>query len=167
MELPHWVRVELALAAWWVVWSAALAHFLYYGRRISDDHVYQGPRDWLATFRRPKTPAGSGAAGSSWGEVGSWTVPEGCALAIGVVLVAVLVFFLTWLLIEVVFPVLAIMLYGLIRGMLAKVANDQHGCNGRFGAAFLWGSIWATVYTAPLALLVWVVHMIVQYRAAG
>ncbi len=89
---------------------------------------------------------------------------EGCAWVIGILLAIGAVIVLAWLLIEVVIPVLALLLYGLIRSMLAGVANDKHQCTGRFGVACLWGTLWATVYTTPLALLVFVIHLIVNYN---
>jgi hypothetical protein len=49
-------------------------------------------------------------------------------------------------------------MYSLVRGMLAKVANDEHGCEGNLLKASAWGALWATVYIAPLAGLVWLVH---------
>ena len=52
------------------------------------------------------------------------------------------------------------------RSMLAKVANDRHQCKGNVIYAVCWGAFWATLYTAPLALLVWVVHL-VQAKAVA
>jgi hypothetical protein len=36
----------------------------------------------------------------------------------------------------------------------------QHHCRNSPPRAVLWGLLWATVYTAPLAFLVWVVHVV-------
>ena len=48
--------------------------------------------------------------------------------------------------------------------MLAKVANDDHGCEGSMLRSAGWGGLWATVYIAPLAVLMWLVHLL--HRAA-
>src|SRR5262249_6486240 len=47
-ETPIWLRLELILAAWWVLWVAALASVLYGGKRVSDDHSMGQPRNWFS-----------------------------------------------------------------------------------------------------------------------
>jgi hypothetical protein len=165
MHLPPWIRFELMLLAWWLVWIATLAHFLYHGQRISHDHEFQRPRNWLErVFGRNRKGAAHSAG--SWGDLGDvGGADEGCLWVLGIVLAIVAAFILAWLLVEVVIPLLALILYALIRGMLARVANDEHGCTGRFNVALLWGTLWATLFTAPLALMVWVIHLIVAYKA--
>jgi hypothetical protein len=85
---------------------------------------------------------------------------------LGIIAAVIVVIGLAWVLIEVIVPVVAVLLYALVRGMLARVANDKHGCGGKSGASLLWGALWATVYTVPLAFLTWVVHLIVVYNRA-
>jgi hypothetical protein len=43
--------------------------------------------------------------------------------------------------------------------MLARVVNDVHHCKDDLAKATSWAAIWATLYMAPLALLVWIVHV--------
>jgi hypothetical protein len=57
-------------------------------------------------------------------------------------------------------PVLAVLGYFLVRGMLARVANRRHACRGRPLRALAQGAFWATAYTMPLALGVWAVHLL-------
>ena len=66
----------------------------------------------------------------------------------------------TWLLIEVAIPVVFFLLYVITRGMLAGVTNDRHRCRGSLARAAGRGLGWATVYTAPLAGVVWFVHFV-------
>jgi hypothetical protein len=73
---------------------------------------------------------------------------------------------LVWFLIEIAIPVVFFLLYLTVRGMLAHVINDRHRCRGRLGRALAWGLVWATVYTAPLAGMVWLVHAIQSSQAA-
>ena len=68
----------------------------------------------------------------------------------------------TRLLIEIVVPLVAFVTYFLIRGMLARVANDFHGCKGNLWRALRWAALWATVYTAPLVLIVWLAYVVHQ-----
>ena len=50
-HLSPWIRFELVLVAWWLVWCAALAHFLFYGKRVSDDHQMHEARSLVARRR--------------------------------------------------------------------------------------------------------------------
>jgi hypothetical protein len=70
--------------------------------------------------------------------------------------------FLLWFLIEVAIPLVLFILYMVPRGMLSRVVNDRHHCTGRLGRSFRWALIWATVYTVPLAGLVWWVHFLLS-----
>jgi hypothetical protein len=165
--LPRWIDFEIVLAAWWVIWAAALARLLYGGHRISDDHVLAEPRNWFrAVFggsgdKKKKSGGGSSGGSSGWSlldGLGGAAEFEGCLVGIGVVLALFVAFVGFWLLIEIVIPGIAFFMYFIIRGMLARVANDDHGCAGNWLRATLWGAFWATVYVAPLALLVWLAH---------
>jgi hypothetical protein len=156
LGLPVWVRVETALATCWLVWVSALTAVLYQGRRVSHDHTMATPRNWFGNLFQ----------GPSWGDFAdvAWLgegCGEGCAVALGVVAAVFIAVVGFWFLIEVAIPGIAFIIYFLIRGMLARVANDDHCCTGRFGRALAWAALWATVYMAPLALLTWVGHLIV------
>jgi hypothetical protein len=154
-----WIRFEIILGLWWLVWVIALTTRLYSGARITDDHTLGKPRNWFAGLGKVST-GGEPTGCSPW----VWLLPdagEGCAIAAGVILAVAAVLLSLWLLIEVVIPVLAFIAYFLIRGMLAHVVNDVHGCKGNnLLRAVLWGSLWATLYTAPLALIIWLAHLI-------
>jgi hypothetical protein len=65
-------------------------------------------------------------------------------------------------LVELVVPALFFSTYVLVRGALARVANDDHGCEGSLARAAGWGALWATVYIAPLGLLVFALHAFVR-----
>lgn len=150
-----WIDVEIVLGLWWIVWAVTLVRLLYSGRRLSDDHTLSAPRSWFSTGK-------SSSSSSAW----DWfSIPlegcavEGCATALAVVAVIALALFGLWLMIEVVIPTLAFVMYFLVRGMLARVANDEHHCEGDLLRSVGWGGLWATVYIAPLAVLVWLVHL--------
>src|SRR5579871_3173068 len=44
---PAWIEAELVLAAWWFVWAVFLSVLLHRGWRVSDDHGWSAPRNWL------------------------------------------------------------------------------------------------------------------------
>jgi hypothetical protein len=155
-QFPTWVRVEIFLGVWWVVWVIALCRLLYSGRRLSDDHVMGKPRDWVS-WMFGKGSSGSSSSGSSW-----WYVPidaEGCAWVLAAIVAFVVGVLALWLLIEIAIPAIAFLLYFLVRGMLARVANDDHGCKDNLPRSLAWACTWATLYLAPVAFLVWLGHV--------
>jgi 4-hydroxybenzoate polyprenyltransferase len=156
-RFPPWIDFEIVLVGWWLVWVVTLAILLYQGRLISDDHVHRGPRDWLASLRKPWPPE---KKSSDWWPWWILSGPEGCLIVLGIILALIIILVGLWLLIEIVIPALAFVAYVLIRGMLARVTNDKHSCQDSFVRAMLWGSLWATVYILPFGLLVWFVHFV-------
>jgi hypothetical protein len=159
-HLPPWIDVEIVLAFWWAVWAGTLARLLYTGRRLSDDHELGTPRRWFGT---------SSGRSSAW----NWLdIPmdgcavEGCATVFAIIFVVAIAVIGLWLMIEVVVPAVAFVMYCLVRGMLAKVANDEHGCEGKLLRSAGWAAVWASVYIAPVALLVWLMHVLHRAPAA-
>jgi hypothetical protein len=67
--------------------------------------------------------------------------------------------------VEVAVPLVAFLVYVLVRSMLARVLNDDQGCRGRLVSSVGRGLLWATVYTAPLAGVVWLIHRVHGPRA--
>jgi hypothetical protein len=81
---------------------------------------------------------------ASAGDVEGILVVLGVLLAIG----------LGWAIVELLAPVLLICAYVVIVAALRRVANDRHGCEANLGRSILWGALWATLYTLPLAAIV-------------
>jgi hypothetical protein len=52
--------------------------------------------------------------------------------------------------------------YWIIVRALARVANDNHDCEGRLGGAIVWGGVWALLYTVPIALLIMAGHLLLR-----
>jgi len=61
---------------------------------------------------------------------------------------------LAWVLIELAIPGVAFVTYFLVRGMLARVVNERHRCEGDWGRSLRWAAYWATLYMLPLVGLV-------------
>lgn len=59
---------------------------------------------------------------------------------------------------EILIPGIAFIIYLAIRGMTARVINDRDHCRDKPWPSMLWGMIWATAYTAPIAAAVYAVH---------
>jgi hypothetical protein len=163
MDLPRWIEYELALGTWWLLWTVALTTLLYRGWRLSDDLVLRAPR---LPFSNPgdrtagaaaKSTSEGGFRAQGCGNVGCCDV-GGCAEAIAVVLILAVIAVASWVLVELVIPAIFFAAYVLVRGALARVANDEHGCEGDVVKSMGWGTLWATVYVLPLAALVWLVH---------
>ena len=160
VRLPVWIDFEIVLGVWWLLWLVVLARLLYTGQRVTDDHALQPPRSWF----------GSKKGGSWFDGMGSgWTTPvdsEGCAFAIAVIVGLILLVGGLWFLIEIAIPLVWFLLYLVVRGMLATVINDRHHCRGRLGWSMLWALVWASAFTAPLALAIWLIHQLHTGRAA-
>ena len=153
LGLPRWLELEIVLGSWWLIWAGALGVLLYRGFRLSDDYVLRAPRPpWV---------------GKEWNAVSVGCADAGCSALAAEVTVIVLVaaaalalaFGAVWLLVELVVPIVFFLTYLVLRGSLARVANDEHDCEGSASRALGWGALWASVYVAPLALVVWVVQM--------
>jgi hypothetical protein len=168
LRLPRWIKFEIVLGVWWVVWFGVLTTFLYRGLRVADDHALHQPRNWFSGWfssgkgnsRKQSEPGGSWWDGFFWG----WFVGDELLL---LVIAAVVLIGGIWLAFEVAIPVLLFLLYFVARGMLAGVANDRHRCRGRLARSIAWGFTWATVYTAPLAAAVWFIHFVHQRAQVG
>lgn len=171
LRLPRWVEVESVIAGWWVIWTIALSALLYRGWRLSDDHVLSPPRAPWRVRANPETladsprgregcdPTGCNPTGCDpFGDLG------GCSEAITGVMLAIALLGIAWLLIDMVAPVLFFFAYFLLRNSLARVANDHHACEGKLARALGWGAVWATLYCAPIALVIAALH---AYLAHG
>ena len=170
VRLPIWIDVEIVLGVWWLVWFAVLARLLYTGQRVTDDHALQPPRSWFSAKKdRPPGRRGTPGGGGSWLGWLGWDMPldaEGCAIVCLIVVGLILLVGGLWFLIEIAIPLVWFLLYLLVRGMLAMVINDRHRCRGRLGRSVAWALVWASAYTAPLALAVWLIHHLHTTRGA-
>lgn len=167
LRLPRWVEVEVVLGAWWIITAGVLATLLYRGFRLRDDFVYFAP--WNRPESHPQTPddpghqKGDGGA-SKWSDgcAGldgcSGVDGEGCAVVLGVVVALAVAFGAAWVLVEYALPLVFFAMYGLFTRAISRVANDRHACEGALVRAIAWGSLWATAYLLPLALVTWCTH---------
>jgi hypothetical protein len=148
-HLQPWVEFELVLGAWWVVWAIALSWVLFQAHYVEHDfsvpHLTRANAD-----SEPLALLGCAPDVLLYG----WGCGEGCGwVLLAVAGLVALVFFFGCVL-----PGVAFLLYLAVRGMLARVTNHHRNCEDKPGLALLWGSISATLYTAPVALVVWAVH---------
>ncbi|MFO0876435.1 MAG: hypothetical protein U0840_03600 [Gemmataceae bacterium] len=165
LKLPTWIEAEIVLGVWWAIWFGLLTYLLHRGWHISDDYSPPRPRSWWSGWTEKKSD-GDGA-GAIFDLGGDALEVEGCAWVVGILLALLLLVGLAWVVIEVAVPVLAFLFYCVTRFMLAQVVNDRHGCEDHLGRSSLWGGLWATVYTAPLAGAVWVIHLLAESARVG
>ncbi|HHH31346.1 MAG TPA: hypothetical protein ENK57_23780 [Polyangiaceae bacterium] len=158
LTLPRWVEWELVMGGWWLVWTGIFTVLLFRGWRIADD---------MPDLRRGGSSSGSGRGLlDGLGELGApgCVDPEGCVVAILFLLALAVALLLAWVLVELVLPVVIAAAYWLMVRALARVANDHHECEGHFGRAMGWASLWALTYTAPLALVIAIGQVILASR---
>ena len=171
LRLPVWIEFELVLAFWWVIWFVILTTLLYQGLRVSHDHAGHEPRSWLTGKRLFGSKKYDSVSQENsrpspvldlFPDIGG-VDGEGCLFFIVILVLVAGV----WLLFELALPAIFFLLYAISRGMIAQVTNDRHRCRNQLGRSLIWGFTWATLYTAPLALAVWMVHLAHQRMAGG
>ncbi len=182
LKLPHWVELELVLAAWWVLLTGTLVGLLHRGFRLADDWVYFAPWDRGGAKDGPSSESGEsvstpgkkkrGKKGKSssrdsstgWlsgcGDVGcsGADAGEGAIALIGIAVALAIAFGAAWILVEIAMPLVFFLVYWVLMKAIGRVANDRHECKGHFGRSLVWGAVWSTLYLVPLSLLTFVVH---------
>src|SRR5262249_13254041 len=146
------------IAFWWAIWCVALTLFLYNGWLVTHDFQKPTFSGAAAAKRAESSRQAAWWDGFFWGSLPDFDGDDnpvvGCLVLL---LLIVLLPFILVFLVEAAVS-LAFVMYLLIRGMLGQVANSRLRCRGRPGRSLGFGVLWATVYTAPLAGLVWFVH---------
>jgi hypothetical protein len=177
LRLPAWIDYEIVLCAWWGIWLAVLTTLLFHGKRVADDHQLPSPRNWFNWHGKqdpaekkktaPPQQSSSSSGWSGWEWAGTSGDAEGCLWVVGAIVAFVVLVFALWFLIEVAVPLVLFLSYLVPRGMLSRVVNDRHHCKGRLGRSLGWALVWATLYTAPLAGVVWWVHFLLAPEFQG
>lgn len=174
LRQPVWIEFEIVLAFWWLIWFVILTTLLYQGWRVSNDHTGHEPRNWLTGKKFIASKKDDSVSQeksrssliadfiSSMGSLNGVN-GEGCLFLIAILILLSGI----WLIFELALPAIFFMLYAVSRGMIAQVTNDRHRCRNHLARSFIWGFTWATLYTAPLALTVWLVHLAHQRMAGG
>src|SRR5262249_28095004 len=154
-----WIDAEIIVGTWWLIWVFVLAGMLYQGHKVSDDHQLGEARSWNSgdTFKSWYS-SGSALDVVDIGIVDS----EACALGCLIIAALPLLVGLVWVVVEIAIPALIFVAYLMVRGQLAHVVNDKHHCQGSLIRSIPWGALWATIYTAPIAGLVWFIHFAAQ-----
>jgi hypothetical protein len=157
LHRPAWIETEVVLLVWWALWAVVLSWMLYLGIGLHDD---------LAV------PTGTNAdEGDHWWHhlggldlghfgPGDWLGFEegGAALAIVVLLLLGVFILIGVVLMEVVLPLLVPLGYAVLFWMLRRVLHHHPVCRRSIARSIGTGVWWASVYSAPLALAVVVVH---------
>ena len=145
-----WVDAEAVLGAWFVIWTIALEWLGVAGRAVE--------RDWDDGHdRRGSGGDHSFGCGNGLGaiDLGGTDLGEGCAGPIfGLLVIVVAAIVLSWLV-----PIMALVLYAAVRALLNRVGDHAEATRGRLVPALRNAALWAGVYTAPLALGVWALHV--------
>jgi hypothetical protein len=157
MHRPVWVEAEAVLAAWWLVWAAVLSSMLYAGigvrndwsprTRQSNEHR-EGIAHFLSNLDLPDF------------DLGGSSEMDGCVSAIVAIALVGLLILGVWILLEVVFPLVIPLGYGLMLLLLSRVVHRHESCRGQPLRAMAFGMGWASVYTLPLVLGVALVHLL-------
>jgi hypothetical protein len=159
LHRPAWIEAEAVLGVWWAIWAVVLAWMLYVGVGLRDD-LATGAEDgegWWYHLHRLDL---------SWFAQADWLGVEtgGVWMAILVLLLLGVFMLIGVLLVDVVLPLLVPLGYAVVLWMLRRVVqHDQHHHEGRsrnLARSLGLGVWWASVYSAPLALAVVLVHVL-------
>ncbi len=154
LHLPKWIEAEIVLGTWWLVWIAALSWLLFHGHVVDDD---TSKPEWSSG----KSEAFFQTLDATF-HAGSCCLSEGIATVLFAMLALLLFGLALFLLVEFVIPAIVVLLLISIGGMLARAVNDTHDCEGSFGMSLIWGFLWATVYTGPVAVIILLVVIALQ-----
>ncbi len=178
LHLPRWVEMEVVLAGWWLVWAVVLTVVARRGAELVDDHALVIRLPWSPAREPRREPLAGGPRGapevpaeatvpparsSWWSKVfEALTLPsdlEALVFALALAIVLGVALAAAWLVIEVVAPVLfGLAYFGVVRAL--RRAAQYRGATVR---ASVVGAGWATAYVAPLAALVWLVHLVARH----
>lgn len=146
-----WLDAEAALVGWFVIWTGALWWLGYHGRPVERDWPDYAP---LWGDRKHRGSSGWDALGGL--DFGGLDAGDGCAgLLIGLVLLAFAVILFGFLV-----PLLAVVLFTVMRALLGQAGRYADRVEGRALAALAVAAGWAAVYTVPLAIAVWALHVL-------
>ena len=166
LHLPRGVEMEAVLAGWWLVWALVLTVVARRGAALVDDHalVIRLPSSPTRRAARAASDPPEGARSSWWTTIFD-VLTLASELEVIVLVIAPLAIVLgvalagAWLVIEVVAPVLFAMAYfGVVRAL--RHAAAYRGSTVRASAV---GAGWATAYVAPIAVVVWLVHLVARH----
>jgi hypothetical protein len=159
LHFSRWIEAEMVLGAWWLITASTLAILLYRGFRLRNDYAYALPGVsggaptsiglGRATERSKLRHVGRAAAEFLDFDVDGFILVAFVALSFGA----------AWLFVEVLAPILFSAIYWLLMRAIGRVANDGHHCEHHVVKAAGWGTLWASIYLLPLALLTWIAHV--------
>ena len=143
----RWVEAEAVLAVWFIIWAVGLTWLGHSGRTVE--------RDWGPYRPLLNLSSDSGRwLGSDFGSSGG--SDAGCAaLIVGLLIVLALLLAIDWGI-----PFVVIVLYQIVYMMLNRVGRRAHETKGNLALALGRGVFWAAIFTGPLALAVWAIHIL-------
>lgn len=177
LNVPPWLAVDAVLGLWWLTLVGAFGVLLYRGARLADDGPQLSDARPMEGDERPKPaktekknsspldscggdPGCSGCSLDGLGSLGG----EGCGglgAALGALVAIAALILLAWLLAEFVLPLLFTAAYYVLSRGLRRVTNDTHECQGDAPRALGWALAWASLYTLPFALVVFLAQGLV------
>lgn len=144
LGLPAWIEFQVVLFSWWLTGVIALSVLLYRGRRITDDRSFS-----LDDMQFPPRI-------DTLGPIGCASILEWSGIGIAIVLALVLS--------QLIVLAVAFAVYTAAVFAFARTLNDDHGCEHNWPRALAWGTLWSTLHIAPVATLVWLLHVIARLR---
>jgi len=165
MHLPRWVEAEIVLGGWWALWAVVLGVLSHRGHPLDetlalDVRAPWGRRGGADDARLAEELPSPGRI--RWYDFLDVPDFEGCAVVLGLLLVAGVALVGAFLIVELAAPVLFFLSYLGLATALRRADEASH--RGNVVQSAVHGLVWATVYVAPLAAAVGVAHLALGLR---
>jgi hypothetical protein len=155
LNQPRWVEVELTLLAWWAGAALALWALLFRGYRIDDDHYFHAPNRIGADAVEGMSDS---TGGCDFGFDGCEVVTTPLSALFAAAFLVLAAILVAWVVVELIIPIVFLAFYVTTLAAIRRASRDRHDCAGDPGRSLRWALTWATLYIAPIAVLVWLLH---------
>lgn len=144
-----WLSLGVMAAGWWLLWALAFTAMLYAGRRVADD---------LPQVVEPQTEEAKKGAKLPWDVAKlpmflGMTGPQSIPIAIALIAILMIVFFVGWIIADLLVAPLFFVGYLGSLTALHHVTRESTAYRGDLGRSLGRGALFALACTLPLALL--------------
>jgi hypothetical protein len=155
-SMPRWIEIEVVLGAWWLVWAVVLGILAHRGRPLDRD--YSLSSDAPPHPDRAPPPLREPSSRWSWLDVlGAVTDLEGIVIFVVGAIVITLAIAATTIVVDFAAPVLFLVAFTGVQAAMRRSLVARH--QGQALRSAFHGAAWATLYVAPLAVVIGLTHV--------
>lgn len=156
-SMPRWLEIEVVLGAWWLVWAVVLGVLAHRGRPLDRD--YSLSSESPANPDRAPAPPREPPSRWSWLDVlGAVSDLEGIVIFVVGAIVITLAIAATTIVVDFAAPVLFLVAFTGVQAAMRRSLVAKH--EGQALRSAFHGAAWATLYVAPLAVVIGLTHVL-------